>query len=250
MRLSFLLRVFLSVALLTAGPVPFVLAQQQPEHTIVDFNGDTEPGAESSILFLNTNINPTNVYLAEDDNFQVQSAPLVSVSTGSQLIMRPQTDPILTWNLTLVNRTDLGPAFGQLPEAWSLITLTLTPPPGLAGQLYFLRDGEDPSDPNFETGSDRFQQFALSNDRLTLTFFDPDPQRGPVLPGDPQFIDSSVLLRFKLQAPVFPDFPGLPLDVHPNQPGALVIPEPGTLTLAGAALLPLLGRVARRRRAA
>lgn len=277
-RLSplFLPAALASVLLLAGAPRTASAQVTLPYEVELDYNSDTTPGVDdnaggypggdpngpytaryespTNVVTVN-NANLPLIYLAPDATepppgpFTVVR-PFPPAPSGARLVVRPQDDPYIIFNLTIQNATDSGQR-QELTNAFPFTSLTLQLDPFVSppGQLpfQFLADNEGPPAGDFRTSSSAFNSFSLSGDRRTLTFFDIPVITGPSVSPFSAPVGSTFTVNFRLSAPFNPNTPALGINILPNQAG---IPEPGTLALlaAGLPLAACLRRRARSRR--
>ena len=243
-----------SVLLLAGASGPAAAQVVLPYEVELDYNSDTDPfdyddnsdgtpeGPYTARYTSDTNVlnlTPNLVYVAPDaPTTFAPIGPFTTSTSGARMVVRPQDDPYLVFQLTIENATETGARTGLIdaPITFTSLTLQLDPFVSPTGQLpyRFLADNEGPATPGFNgTGSPQFNSFSLSADRLRLTFFDAATGPGPLAlpPG------GTATLFFRMSAPRNPDGDQLGINILPNQ--GPEIPEPGTLALLAAGL-PLL----------
>ena len=182
----------------------------------------------------------TQYYLA--DPFQAED--------GDAMIIMPLVDPVLYFDVTLVNRTDLASSLypDQGPQYWTSYTLSLPDVPGVSFAADTL------TNPSYFTGDSGasnapFSSIVVSPDRLNVTFtFDSASTAGvppSIGPG------SYIHLRYAI---LFPDpqpgqATGYSLNFRPNVSNITATPEPGLLAFASSGAVTLgAGIVAGRKR--
>ena len=252
----------------TAPPFEVELGYNSDNNPGIDNNSGDDPTgpytaryeSQTNVININ-NANLPVIYLGPDapgvpDDFGDDFGPGVvqpfgPVSSGARMVVRPQDDPYLVFELSIQNATDTGARLGLIgaPVTFNSLTLQLdafTSPPGQL-PFQFLADNEGPPPPTSfpGTGSPAFNSFSLSADRRTLTFFDA-PVTGPDVSPFALPPGGTTTLFFRLSAPLNPTSQALGINIIPNQ---AEIPEPGTVALLAAGL-PLLAAASRRRRRA
>lgn len=235
MRTPRFLPVALVAAVLFSGVCPTAWAQETT--VTVQYNGDNDP---TNAPNQEQATGPTGgeIPIIIDENVFITDQSSDPVRSGARMVINVQDDPILIPSVEIRNRTDLARQFGfnQPPIPFSSFTLTLTPPASGPGTgVQFLRGGLDVRGFDVIQFIDPFN-ISLSNRPGSGTL--------PILPGQSFF----VFFRINAPAPGEGEQYTFNLDLRPNV--IAQIPEPGTAGLAAAGLLPLLGLIALRRRAA